>query len=374
MPVPWNTDFTTLSGSEWASISRDPAFAAMFAAAMSERLAARSGLSSSSDPFALPEAGDNALTFWHTLRQRVFELRGSFVRQITPFAGAVSIDSWRCSATPEPTFPFTNTTFTPFAFPPDGVERRWPREIWALSCDGEEGQIARFTARRGARWLGVPTTDPLFNTRQTTPEAEYEHTTQFFTHDGEAWLPAAADVHDADVLTETRRVERIFEGTDVLPDYSGDYFGPEYLNDVRDMINLLVWTCRAVHLVTFNSFGVLSSAWNHTALLPSGGIGYTLGADGLYSILTATDNNPGGFTRGVELWWKPGVIDDPARVWTLLNDFGPTASNTPFSHDISPAFASPWRTGSSVDFFGPPAAIVQKWDVPGGFQYTVATE
>lgn len=397
MPIPWNTDYTTLSGSEWASVSRDPALAAMFGEAMSERIRAlTAGNPMAPVNYYPPRAGYYVLQFWFQLRNSVWNHAARFVRQTSAVAGETVIPSWRVSGTrgPYTAQGLVKTTRTATPFPPTGFTRRWPREIWSLSCPGAEGQVARFSARLGSQWMGAATTDPLFDTPQTTPEAERVHTTRFFRHDGANWQPAASNVRDADVLSETRLVSgfgAVPYPPGEVPDYSGDYFGPVWLNELRDAINLLVWTAHGLQLSTFNASGLVLPAGSHTET--------TSQSDSLLSpsyygdppapsntdfrfMRTSALTNPFGLTRDVSLWWKPGVPadypNDWDNPWALLTDFGATASPGPFEHGVDPGVVKFVQrdfdnSNRLTQFLGPPAALIQKWDVPGGFRYTAAT-
>jgi len=169
---------------------------------------------------------------------------------------------------------FLNTFLKTFP-EPSGFTRKFPREIWAMGCSGDVGQVARFTARNpyvsgllvtffgGSGWnyywgpdtpqsygvigtligteSSLPSTNPLwygdppnasgFNQVVITPTCDIPRSGgiyQYISPSGWTELP------NSTLQPDTRT-----EYGEICP---GDYMGWWILDNLRDALNQMVWT------------------------------------------------------------------------------------------------------------------------------------
>lgn len=235
--MPWDTLAEWNTAHESGQDFTELAFLEMYHAAYTERWLAVDELPALA--LVAPAVANDATNWWKLLQSRVWELAKYYVKH-TGDDGVESADYDRQTVIQAwgvvPVYPGGSGVFSEGSPPgktfpaPNGFTRKFPREIYALSNPGEEGQVARFTARIDTRWFGH-SAGPAFDTTVTTPEAERVHSGKLFRHNGTEWLPHSA---------------AIGAGPDELSDFglmrSGDYMGEWILNEIRDAINLLVWT------------------------------------------------------------------------------------------------------------------------------------
>lgn len=200
MAYTWDMDFATTP----EAVS-DPACFDLFNTAVNERRQAAYG----AIPITPLAGGEDMANKWQALQKEVYGLREFFLNHtvsqgIAGFVGWVAADGY--------------TELWP---PPNGFTRyRW-REIYSLADPGEDGWLARFIAST--------------ETNRVTPEDEWVHTGMLFRREAGAWVEVPESFMDEpDLLTLHGLADR------------GDIITPTFLNELRDAVNLLLWTLGGV--------------------------------------------------------------------------------------------------------------------------------
>lgn len=426
MALTWNNDWESLADGDFIGSMADGSAWMMFWAAYGERLAAASGTilrdygdDHTYDGLRPLNCAGTAETGWQWLALRILGLRTYFLRLfeddgVTPWTpvGQSYILSWG-ERTDYPTY-----HANPIPFPgPNGLRRKYRREIWRLDYPGTAGQRARFTSLqynffRSAKcgyYDGVAGTD--FNSVVSTASDQRKYSGALFDHDGSGWVVSADQITPADVVLDYG-----------LP-VAGDLFGGWFLNDLRDAINLLTTTIAATTYAVNITPTRATAAWNSRSELndkyvvaydpaavdaawasatPTNSSGPplkfcdvgSLGSSRAYSMYSYIDvvgaPNPSALNRDVSFLLRPSVRTSPADAYRIYSDFG-----TGLTQDVWQAIGTPLSGTASVDISGPMvlelnqplpwdhahrpelyaanAAVVFKWDVAGGFVYSSST-
>lgn len=331
----WNMDFNDLAldggdDARWADVTPDPevSLPCLFWTALAER---RKVLSYSRRrgytdyPFDSDSLeGQGALDWWYGLQREVKGLADLVFLRPGPLQGKPFLDGLiRHLIGPivEDYQSYGSSNFDRSrrwtgaeldVYPgPDGWHRRFPREIYALSCEGDDGEKARFyTKIRGSLVTSVETDDPSFGSSTTrkpvesdfvyseqfhrfvpgpdypfadTPSGERRYSGRNFQRTDGEWV--LSETIDYDIVDEMAPMSQDLRDSNAAGDaigtpygtVRGDIFGGHWLNALRDAINELVW----LSFTTVTSYRSSSSVggnnviWGHRAFPRAAGRGFS---------------------------------------------------------------------------------------------------